>query len=375
MFEIVDLSVSADAAPIIANLSLQAAAPGVLAVVGPGGAGKSTLLHAVAGTGQGLQVSGGIMLDGVAVATLPAGALGWYPQYIQAVRTGRAAGGTESERQAWSRQRLDCLRHFLDQPHRLYLLDEPTVGLVGDDLALARQWLRQAATDAFVLIVTHNREDCLALEATVVIFAAGQAIEQGAAAQVFDAPATEGGKRYVQTGYLALPRPTRPVTVDGIWWVVRGFLCGMSRPGLVAETQHQYARLREGGVRHLVCLEEQGQADAEDLAAHGIALHHFPVRDMTAPGMAQADAFCRVVEQAVARGEGVAFHCKGGLGRTGTAIACALVWLGDDEATAIAKVRSGSPLAIQSEEQMQFIKDFSGRVSGRFTPAAVAATH
>lgn len=374
MFEIEGLTASAGEMPIIAELSLRADTPGLLGIIGPGGAGKSTLLHAVAGRTEGLQVSGRVACDGHALADLPSQALGWYPQYLHAVRTGRAAGGSEAERLAWSRQRLASLRSFLDQPRRIYLLDEPTVGLVGEDLRQARAWIAQAGTDAFVLFVTHNREDCLAVGGQTMIFAAGQCVELGPTERVLTAPQTDGGRRYVQTGYLALPRPVRPRTLDGIWWVVRGFLCGMSRPGLVAEEARQYARLRDGGIRHLVCLEEQVHADVDLLAEHGIALHHFPVVDMAAPSPQQTAGFCRVVEQAVACGEGVAFHCKGGLGRTGTAIACALIWLGDDDVTAITKVRSGSPLAIQSDAQMTFIKHFSDRVSGRFTPAAAAAT-
>lgn len=374
MFEVIDLSVSTPSGAIIDRLSFSAPSPGVLSIIGPGGAGKSTVLRAVAGTlDDGLTVAGEVRLNGQPIQRLPAGKVGWFPQYIWPSRVERQLR-TRMQREGWSRDRLTQLLAFLDEPRRLHVLDEPTAGLDEAHAAIARTAIRTAAHDAFVLMVTHNRNDCIGVGGSSIIFAAGRLIEQGASERLFAAPLTEAGRRYVETGYLTLPRPVRATAVDGIWCVERGFLYGMSRPGLVAEADRQYSQLRESGVRHLVCLEEAVSVQQADLDADGIELHHFAVIDMRAPSFEQAYAFCLLAERAIQRGEGVAFHCKGGLGRTGTALACTLVWLGEHAACAVAKVRSSSPLAIQSEEQMDFIHRFSDHIRSLSNPAAIAAT-
>ena len=143
---------------------------------------------------------------------------------------------------------------------------------------------------------------------------------------------------------------------------------------MIAPAERQFRLLADKGVRHLVCLEEAGvePEGRVDCAAFDVTRHEVPMPDMHAPTYDQAVHFCRMAETAIARNEGVAFHCKGGLGRTGTALAAVLIWHGDTASEAIAKVRRAQRLAIQSQVQMDFIHDFADRLRDGPTPAAFA---
>lgn len=373
MLRIKDLHVSLQGKTIVSKASLDVGTPGVLSIVGPGGSGKSTLLHALVGARVELETSGQITFNDAPMSALAAGQVGWYPQHAV---LGQADHHPVSltARVQHSSDRLAQLQAFLATPRPLYVLDEPTSGLTDGDLESARALLRDAAANALLVMVTHNRGDSIALGGDAVIFAGGQVIEAGKADAVFTTPTTAAGQHYVRTGYVAVSPPARSVPVSGTWSLVQGFMYGMSRPGLIAEEEEQYRLLRDNGVRHLVCLEEQAHSDVALLERHGIAFHHVPVPDMKAPTLAQAEAFSALAVQTVLGGHAITFHCKGGLGRTGTALACALIALGDSADTAIAKVRGACPLAIQSEDQEVFIKEFASRDTGWPYPAAAAAT-
>ena len=51
--------------------------------------------------------------------------------------------------------------------------------------------------------------------------------------------------------------------------------------------------------------------------------------------------------------------CRGGLGRTGTAVACLLVDGGVAPAEAIARVRAARPGTVERRVQEEFVRDWS----------------
>lgn len=372
MFEVRKLSVARSGKPVVRSLYLSVTSPGALTLIGPGGAGKSSLLQAVAGElDAGMSVSGAALLDGLPCHTAPRG-VGWYRQHT-GIEAGVRRPHGDAERRAWSANRLRALRTFVEAPRSLYVLDEPTAGMTEDDALQARAWLKPLSERSFVLMATHDRRDCLALGGMSAIFDAGAVVEAGRSDRLFAQPRTEAGRHYVETGHLAgFGSRSREQSVDGIWWVVPGVLCGMSRPGLVAPAERQFSQLADAGVRHLVTLEEEVPALARSCSSFGIVHHHFHISDMDAPDFEQALAFCRLAEEAVVRNEGIAFHCRGGLGRTGTAIATVLIWYGEPVASAIARVRGAQAYAIQSQTQTHFLHQFADRLSGGHLSAVLS---
>lgn len=259
---------------------------------------------------------------------------------------------------------------LLARPADLYLVDEPTFGLDDSHADIVRNRLRELASQRQLVVATHNRQDCLAIGGWCALLAGGTLQELATTERFFAEPGTAAGRLYVHTGGCSLPpQKAGRDEPSGVWWAVRGLLGGMSRPGFAAPLHEQATNLHEDGVRHLVCLEERRSYDIDAFRNLGIACHHFPVPDMAPPSFQQAIDICRRMESEIRENRGVVMHCRGGLGRTGTALACIFVWFGDSPADAIDKVRSARPMAIQSNAQVRFIHDFANRISGWFTAA------
>lgn len=104
-----------------------------------------------------------------------------------------------------------------------------------------------------------------------------------------------------------------------------------------------------------------GIADLLDRArAHGIATHDFPIVDCSAPRAGQAGEVRALVDEiraALARGERVVVHCRGGIGRSGLIAALALGSYGLAPAAAIDQVRSARPGAVETSEQRRYVAD------------------
>jgi len=118
------------------------------------------------------------------------------------------------------------------------------------------------------------------------------------------------------------------------------------------------------GVGRLVLLVEDEElarwgdaAIAERAKGFGVEVCRFPVPDGLAPAStAEMDAILAAVTEARADGD-VAVACMGGVGRTGTVAACALVAAGWQIATAIARVREvRHPWAVETEAQERFVQ-------------------
>ena len=149
----------------------------------------------------------------------------------------------------------------------------------------------------------------------------------------------------------ALGRALRP---SGLQWLVPGKLGGMPRPGLVADEDHDLAALRQLGVRRLVSLERVAFPAAR-LAVHGIAGAHVPTEELGAPSLPAALAAVSETEQRLRRGEPTVYHCKGGLGRTGTLLAAHLIVRGLAPLHALEELRSIDARYVQSIAQERFL--------------------
>ncbi len=112
-------------------------------------------------------------------------------------------------------------------------------------------------------------------------------------------------------------------------------IVGMGYPARI-----DWPLLHAAGVHHVVCLtHDEPLYDAAPLTHTAVALQDL-FASPTGPTdpdaeLARVRHAADAVVQAVARGDGVAVHCRGGRGRAGTVIGVALVRLGLDANTVV----------------------------------------
>ena len=104
-------------------------------------------------------------------------------------------------------------------------------------------------------------------------------------------------------------------------------LAGMAYPSRV-----DWNALHDEGLRHVVCLtHDEAPYDPAPLTVTAIALQDLYTGVVPDHPDTERDRIRRaatVVVDSMAAGRGVAVHCRGGRGRAGTVLGCALVLLG-----------------------------------------------
>jgi protein-tyrosine phosphatase len=136
--------------------------------------------------------------------------------------------------------------------------------------------------------------------------------------------------------------------------------------------------LAEAGIGRLILLVDDGElarwgdpAIVERGAAAGVEIDRHPMADGGAPPDAASMNAILSSISAAREGGDVAVACMGGVGRTGTVAACALVAAGWDPDAAIARVRAvRHPSAVETPAQEAFVRKF--HLDRRDPPAKVA---
>jgi atypical dual specificity phosphatase len=293
-----------------------------------------------------------------------------------------------------TQRRLAIVRALVADPPILFA-DEPTTGLEEADSVDILALLRVQASHRSILLVTHNQRFARVLGGTVVLMAGGRIHEMTAADAFFRAPRTDLGRSFVLTGGCAEPSPNaRPEDLDhevapppplpavaatrsrssgprGFFWVRPDRLGGLPRPGIVDSVEHDIEGLKRLGVTTLVTLEETATVDRSLLTNAGIEPEHFPVIDMDVPTLESAARLCGRIRARLASGGVVALHCRAGLGRTGTLLACQLVFDGEPALGAIERIRRLNPKCIQSQAQVEFLSSFESFLRARGVTVAL----
>ena len=139
-------------------------------------------------------------------------------------------------------------------------------------------------------------------------------------------------------------------------WVIPDRLAGFGV--LEMPTSRDMEALRAAGVGALVSLTEK-PLDAKLMLDAGLQHLHLPVPDMQAPSLGEIRKFIEFVDQASQSGLATGVHCRAGLGRTGTMIACYLVHEGHPWAEALAQVRVHRPGSVETESQEHAVREFA----------------
>ena len=139
-------------------------------------------------------------------------------------------------------------------------------------------------------------------------------------------------------------------------WVAPGVL-GCAYP----RTERALAALSGSGVRLLINLHGRPH-DPARLERHGLRELHLPVKDFAAPSPAQVERAVGAILEALEAGEAAAVHCGGGLGRTGTVLACYLASSeGLEAAEAVRQVRELRPGSVETPAQLAAVRTWAGR--------------
>lgn len=409
---------------VLAEITMHLPARGVAVLMGPAGGGKSTLLRTLAGLNQAqpdLRQWGRATFRGKELgpgnwpamvqqdlryftSTVRENLASCLPDRRQLDRAAQAARIEELVAGSSARELRDHLDDealALPTPLRrmlaviravasappLLCLDETTAGLAAADADRVLDLVRGYAAEHSVLLVTHHQGQARAIADRVVLLAGGRIQEDLAAADFFAEHSSPVAHHFRDTGGVAMPSPDaepeeladeqpRPsplpesarapapfVGPRDFRWLLPGQLGGLPRPGIIASLEEDLAGLQRLGVTLLLTVEEIETVPAAALAEVGIAVAHFPIVDMEAPDERTAARWCAHLEERLQAGEVIAVHCRAGQGRTGTVLACQLIWSGATAVEALDRVRAINPRWVTSDPQVRFLARFAAHVA------------
>lgn len=102
------------------------------------------------------------------------------------------------------------------------------------------------------------------------------------------------------------------------------------------------------------------EAESELCQEFGMDYLSFPIRDKSVPPSLESFAnFVKILAGRISSGQGVAIHCRAGIGRSTTVAACVLIWLGLDADVALDMIAEARGVEVpETEAQRQWILEF-----------------
>ena len=128
----------------------------------------------------------------------------------------------------------------------------------------------------------------------------------------------------VPTSLDSTPRPD-----PNTYWIIKGRFLAGEYPGAAdpAKAREKMAAFLAAGITLFIDLTEPHElaSYASLLPPTGVEYHRFPIRDAGVPARAgDMGEILDAIDAGLAAGRNVYVHCWGGIGRTGTTVAC---WL------------------------------------------------
>jgi len=120
-------------------------------------------------------------------------------------------------------------------------------------------------------------------------------------------------------------------------------------------------RLAAQGVRAVVDLQAETADWTEQLRRRGLAYRKVPLRDFSAPTLAELDQTTNWILTQMQDGRPVFLHCRLGLGRSATLAIATLMRIGYSLPDAYTLVRRQRPEIALSEAQLQILHCFARR--------------
>lgn len=163
--------------------------------------------------------------------------------------------------------------------------------------------------------------------------------------------------------------PAGPIPAS--YWVQPGRLCAGEYPYAAepASAEAKLRRIRDAGVDTFIDLTEAGEYGLAPYAESvgDLEYRRFPIRDNDVPSVPEMRTILDVIDDALKRGRTVYVHCWGGVGRTGTVIACYMVRQGATAEAAIASIaewrrgtEDGYRESPEMPSQMKFVSEWRG---------------
>jgi len=279
---------------------------------------------------------------------------------------------------------LAIARHASASP-KVLCIDEPTADLSEPESKNILDYILSVSERCAVIVVLHNQKQAQAIPGITALLAGGWIQEKNTTKEFFENPQNDITKEFLRSGSCSIPSanakpeeldehaiypepPSVPESVNnyvsdsfgprGFLWLKKGLLAGTPRPGIVADKEYDLKALEKVGIKTLVSLTTN-RFSKDDLSKHGIEGLWLKIKDMHSPSMEEAADMCEKVNQRLLKNNAVAYHCKAGLGRTGTMLAAQLIWEGNSALDALESVRKIEPRWVQSDVQVNFIENFA----------------
>ncbi len=145
------------------------------------------------------------------------------------------------------------------------------------------------------------------------------------------------------------------------WWIEESILLGGSNP-----TNRELEDLYKEGFRTIISLLDENEQtpyyEIMAIEAKGFKRYSIPIRDFTAPTLADFKKFLDIATDSLRKGK-VLVHCQGGIGRTGTMAAAYWIKKGLSANEAIKKIRKAMPGAIEVPEQEESLFELEAMIA------------